>query len=230
MNILQKFKNLLRADKRIILFSLAMGFVITLGVAVSTKIYSDRIQQSIAEKVIRFHVLANSNLEADQELKLKIRDAVLAEYEGILNTSENIAETRSIILENMNGIQAVAEETIKLAGRNYSVAVSLGRSVFPTVEYENIRLPAGEYETLKIVVGEGVGDNWWCVMFPPLCFVDITRGVISDEALAELEETLTAEEFKLLTSSEDVAVEVRFRIVEWWQNRRHASNNSVVLR
>ena len=229
MKILNKINTHIKNEKKLILFSLLSGFAITICVALSTKIYSDRVQRNIAKEVIRFHVLANSDLDYDQGLKLKIRDAILEEYEEILNLSENIDETREILLNNMDEIKNTALNVIEKNGENYPVSISLTTEKFPTINYGDIRFPAGKYETLKIVVGKGSGQNWWCVMFPPLCFVDITRGTISEETKEELKDILGEEEYKLLTSSEDeVSVQIKFKVVEWWQNRKSV-NDSIVL-
>ncbi|HHV27107.1 MAG TPA: stage II sporulation protein R [Tissierellia bacterium] len=131
------------------------------------------------DNIIRFHVIANSDSKPDQELKLEVRDRILEEVGGEFDSCKNIDESRKIIEENLNKIKNIAEDQIKKEGKDYKVGVSLGNDNFPTKTYGDLTLPAGEYEALKVVIGEGKGKNWWCVMFPPLCFVDITHSVSS---------------------------------------------------
>jgi stage II sporulation protein R len=144
-------------------------------------------EMDIKKEVIRFHVIANSDSPEDQELKLKVRDEILSEVGEKFGDSSSIEESRSIIEKNMKGIKHIAEEEIKRQGKDYGVRVILGKDTFPTKSYGKLTLPAGEYEALKVIIGEGRGKNWWCVMFPPLCFVDINHGVSATSELNTVE-------------------------------------------
>lgn len=158
------------------------------------------------EQIIRFHIKANSDELEDQALKLKIRDEILREVGGNFKHSTSIDETRHIIENNMDTIKAIAEKEIEKEGKDYEVDVYLGKDHFPTRHYGNIVFPSGEYEALKLTIGEGKGKNWWCVMFPPLCFVDITHGV-SNDLDEELQEVLSEEDYNQLRSNKEVEVE-----------------------
>lgn len=125
--------------------------------------------------IIRFHVIANSDSPEDQNLKLKIRDRVLDEMGNVFAQSNSIEESYELIEANMGNIKRLAEDETAKGGKDYGVDVILGKDLFPTKMYGDMTFPAGEYEALKLVIGEGKGKNWWCVMFPPLCFVDITH-------------------------------------------------------
>ena len=127
------------------------------------------------DQIIRFHVRANSDMEEDQELKLKVRDKILEEMGDKFKDTKTIEESRIIIQENMEEIRDIALEVIKGEGLDYGVDVFLGIDDFPIRKYGNMVFPQGEYETLLVTIGKGQGQNWWCVMFPPLCFVDITH-------------------------------------------------------
>jgi stage II sporulation protein R len=129
---------------------------------------------------IRFHVIANSDSPEDQELKLRVRDRLIERFGSELNNVDSIEQGRQKIGENLLEIKDVALQEIKRSGANYPVEVMFGRFPFPTKVYGNLVLPAGEYEALKVVIGRGKGANWWCVMFPPLCFVDISHGVVHE--------------------------------------------------
>ena len=137
----------------------------------------NKVKEGFKNELIRFHIRANSDMEEDQALKLKIRDEILKEMKMKFKDTETIDESREVIEANMMDMKSITENVIKREGKNYEVNISLGQDNFPTRKYGNLVLPAGEYETLLITLGEGKGQNWWCVMFPPLCFVDIEHSV-----------------------------------------------------
>ncbi|MDR7857579.1 stage II sporulation protein R [Tissierella sp.] len=134
-------------------------------------------KEGYKDEIIRFHIRANSDKEEDQALKLKIRDEILKEMGEKFESTKSLDESRNIIKNNITEMKAITEKVIKKEGEDYSVAVTLGQDTFPTRKYGNLVLPAGKYETLLITLGEGKGQNWWCIMFPPLCFADITHSV-----------------------------------------------------
>lgn len=134
---------------------------------------------SVQEEIIRFHVIANSDTDEDQELKLKVRDEVIKFLTPLLDESSSIEESREILKENDKKVIDIAKKVIKENGYNYSVKSELSRENFPEKIYGNIVLPQGEYEAYRILIGKSSGQNWWCVMFPPLCFVDVTKGEVA---------------------------------------------------
>ncbi|KPU44581.1 stage II sporulation protein R [Oxobacter pfennigii] len=150
---------------------------------------------NIQEKLIRFHCIANSDSKEDQELKLKVRDSVLREIGPKLEKSQSKEQSKKIIEENLETIEKAAYEVLADEHKEYAVSVTLDKSVFPAKMYSDIVLPAGEYDALKVIIGEGQGKNWWCVMFPPLCFIDITRGITSDDSENQLKTVLKNEEY-----------------------------------
>ena len=206
---------------KIFIISLATGVIITLIIAYTTSAYSDRIQNGIAREVIRLHVLPNSDNESDQQLKFLVRDGILDFFNNKMNGKTNKNESREILLNNLPMIQELAERIIISNGYNHSVSVNYGQSFFPTRLYGHLAFPAGNYEALNVKIGEGTGLNWWCIMFPPLCFVDITGGVVADSNI--LRDVLSDEEYDIVTngaSDEQIPIMIRFRIIEWWQERR----------
>ncbi len=159
-----------------------------------------KMRNSFEDKIIRFHIRANSDMEEDQALKLKIRDEILKEMNEKFKDTKSLEESRKVIKENMKEMKYITERVIEEEGKDYDVAISLGQDNFPTRKYGNLVLPSGEYETLLITLGEGKGQNWWCVMFPPLCFVDITHSVaynLEKELEPELEQEIEEEQPKL---------------------------------
>ena len=128
-----------------------------------------------SDQLIRFHVLANSDSEQDQELKRAVRDAILKEVSPRLAVSKSLDESRQILNQIRPDMESIGLSVVRMWGKDYSVRTEYGNSSFPTKSYGSLVLPAGDYEALRIVIGEGQGSNWWCVLFPPLCFIDIEQ-------------------------------------------------------
>ena len=145
----------------------------------------------VKNTLIRFHVIANSDSNEDQNLKLDIKNKVIEYLYPLLSDSKSIDESRKILINNEDKVKEIAYEIINEEGFNYPVDVVLSKENFPQKEYGSIILPQGEYEAYRIIIGNGEGHNWWCVMFPPLCFIDITKGQVEDEkSLNELDEEI----------------------------------------
>lgn len=159
-------------------------------------------QQSVAKKIIRLHILANSDSNEDQALKLKVRDKVLEYISPKLSNSKSIDESREILKKYDKDINDIAEKVIKENGYNYSVKTELSYTDFPVKLYGNIILPQGRYEAYRILIGNAKGHNWWCVMFPPLCFTDITKGNVEPKKTQEeMKSVLTKGEYELVDNS-----------------------------
>lgn len=127
--------------------------------------------------LIRFHVIANSDSERDQALKRRVRDLVVQRMTPEFSNAKNLNEARTIAKSHLGEIKEIAMKEIKLWGKDYPVSVMLGNFDFPVKTYGKLTLPAGNYEAVKVVIGEGQGANWWCVLFPPLCFVDVSKAM-----------------------------------------------------
>lgn len=174
-------------------------------------------QSDIASKLIRFHVIANSDSDSDQALKLKVRDEILKYIAPKLQNSKSIDESRKIIKKNDGEIKHIAEDVIKKNGYNYKVTSTFGNFDFPVKQYGNIVLPQGNYEAYRVVIGSGEGKNWWCVMFPPLCFVDLTKGEVAvKETENQIKKVLTDDEFKSVDSeNDDTNIVFKSKILEY---------------
>ena len=142
--------------------------------------YSEDLNKGLSNNLIRLHVIANSDSPEDQALKRDVRDVILNYMKDKYTVTKNVEETKLLIKENLNEIQGLAAKEIQRQEKNYSVDAMFGSYPFPTKVYGDITLPAGNYEALRVVIGKGEGANWWCVLFPPLCFVDATHGTIPD--------------------------------------------------
>ncbi len=201
----------------VIKISIAVLLLVILGAWIISYTYAEDVNAGLSQNLVRLHVVANSDSASDQALKLKVRDAIIEFMKDKLANSRNINETKGIINANLQAIEEVSREVIKANNSTYEVKASIGNYSFPTKTYGDIALPAGEYQALKVVIGEGVGANWWCVLFPPLCFVDATHGTIPDSVKQDLKTSLSDEEYKLITTSdsdEDIPVKIKFKVVE----------------
>ena len=214
--MLNKIKPVLIREGKILGVSMAVGLLLALVVA--TYVYSRDTQRGIADNVIRFHVRANSNDTADLALKEHVRTEVLSEFESLLSSSTCIYETRAVLYTKLDDIATFAQSVVSTAGFNHKVTAEMSRMFFPTRFYGSMAFPPGEYEAVQILIGRGAGSNWWCLMFPPLCYVDMTA---TDSGRSLLADTVSDEGFRLLTHQEEqsTGLRVRFRVVEWWQNR-----------
>ena len=179
---------------------------LTLIICIIATVSFENDCKGIREEVLRLHVIANSDEDYDQELKLKVRDAVLRSGEEVFSGSEDIISAESEIADKKDVILHSAIEAIRNLGYDYDVKIELARSYFPTRTYDNLTLPAGYYKAVRIIIGEGKGKNWWCIMFPPLCLPSATK---KDEIISPF---LSDEEMDIITADPDY--EVRFWIVE----------------
>lgn len=160
----------------------------------------------ISQKVLRLHVLANSDSPEDQALKLQVRDAILAETGDLFSTAENKEAAMELVKAEQDTLTAVAEETLRSNGCDDSVTVELAQVFFDTRTYDTVTMPAGTYDAVQVKIGAAAGHNWWCVLFPSLCLPSATGPALSD--------VLTDEELDVVEQS---GYDVRFQVVEWYQ-------------
>ncbi len=173
-------------------------------------------QQELSDKVVRLHVLANSDSQEDQALKLQVRDAVLNRAETLLTQSSSRSEAEGILRGQLLEFERLAENVIREQGYDYQVTAQLQGTEFPTREYEGFTLPAGEYLALRILIGAAEGQNWWCVVFPPLC-----TAVSAEVPASALAAGFTEEEVRLITE-EDGGYVLKLKTLEFWEQLRKA--------
>lgn len=176
--------------------------------------YAEQTKSDIASCVLRLHVVANSDSDEDQALKLKVRDAVLDEFSKIADKTKSKNEAMILAKEDKEKIIYAAERVVESEGYDYPVTVSVGKTDFPTKFYENIALPKGRYDAVNVKIGSGSGKNWWCVMYPPLCVADPLSLTASEESLKVLSDSLGEENYKIITDSEDKKIQIKFKILE----------------
>ena len=190
-------------------------------VCFSSYSYVTAVSNGIADSVFRLHVIANSDSDEDQALKLKVRDSLLEYMNSLCSSTSSKEEAMRIANENIDDFTKIAQDVIYQNGYNYSVDVSVGSCDFPTKEYGDVSLPAGTYDALRVKIGSASGHNWWCVMFPPLCFVDVSSGIVPDDSKEILHDTMSDEEYDLVTSSDsDSELTFKFKLVEFFENFR----------
>ena len=174
-------------------------------------------EEGLYDKVLRLHVVANSDSDEDQALKLKVRDAVISEVRRILEGCEDRDEAMERLSdeENQRSIEEAALMRIENEGYSYPVTVALCRETYPTKNYESFCFPSGEYASLKVEIGESVGRNWWCVLFPRLCIdaASETAGGGSNED-AFISAGFTPDQYKIVTESDGTQYQIRFKLLE----------------
>lgn len=195
----------IKGKKKYICIGLALVFAVCVAVVVEKRIeYVDskisEVQKRMAEDVFRFHVLANSDSEEDQKLKMKVKERVIGYMHSELPESENADMTKVWAREHMEEIESIAYQTIVDSGYDYDVNVEITKSYFPEKQYGDVVFPAGDYEALRIEIGKAEGQNWWCVLYPNLCFIDAVRAVVPEEGKEALEKVLDEEEYEMVTA------------------------------
>jgi stage II sporulation protein R len=179
---------------------------VTLVICIIATVSFENSCKGIREEILRLHVIANSDEEYDQQLKLKVRDSLLRCGEEVFSGSEDIISAEGKFQQKADELLYSAEEAIRESGYDYDVKIELARSYFPTRVYDDITLPAGYYKAVRVIIGEGKGKNWWCIMFPPLCLPAATD---NKEVIGKY---LSGDEMKIVTSNPDY--EVRFWLIE----------------
>lgn len=192
---------------------LSISFCILAVLIMSGALALQTQQRQLSEKLIRLHVVARSDSEHDQKVKLSVRDAVLARTREILDDCD---DPRGALQGALTEIEAAAQEQLKSLGEDENVTVRLGKELFPTRDYETFSLPAGVYESLRVTIGEGAGHNWWCVVFPSICLT------ASMDELEQAAQTagFTDSEIKLITEADDGFV-LKFKLVELIQKLKN---------
>lgn len=195
-----------------------LSFLLFIYISICAFSYAQNVSTDIANSVFRLHVIANSDSEEDQNLKYIVRDSLLNYMNSICKDCSSKQEAISIVENNKDIFEQIAIDTIKEHGYSYSVNINVGNFEFPTKNYGDISLPAGYYDALRVEIGEAKGQNWWCVMFPPLCFVDISSGVVPDDSKELIENNLSQEEFALVSNQSDNEIQFKFKLLEFFNN------------
>lgn len=179
--------------------------------------YVSAISDNLYNSIFRLHVIANSDSEEDQNLKYIVRDNLI----NYINENCKDFSSKDDVVQYANNhieeIKKIAENTVKQNGFNYPITIEIGKFDFPTKSYGDISFPSGLYDALRVKIGKSAGKNWWCVMFPPLCFVDTTTGIVSNSSKESLQETLSEENYKVVSDTESTDITIKFKIIEFFE-------------
>lgn len=204
--------------KKLLIKFLIILILLLLYIFISAHSYAITVSNELSSNLLRLHVIANSDSEEDQKLKLKVRNALLEYMSKNLSTVSSKDNAINFVLQNKEELTKIAEEIIKNEGFNYDVDISIENTYFPTKNYSNISLPAGYYDSVRVKIGSASGKNWWCVMFPPLCFIDSSSGILSDNSEEYLESSLSPNTLNLISESNDQSVSFKFKILEFFSS------------
>lgn len=198
--------------------SLILLFLLFLYVYISAISYVNAVSNDIEESVFRLHVIANSDSEEDQNLKYKVRDNLIQYMNTICKDIKKKEEAIELAKLHQEEFLQIATDTIQENGYSYPVTVEIGNFSFPTKNYGDVSLPAGYYDALRVKIGEAKGQNWWCVMFPPLCFVNVSSGIVPEDSKELIKQELNDEEYSIVTKEENSEIQFKIGLIEWFMN------------
>ena len=204
-------------------FIFILTILVFIYIALLSFNYSKAISSNLSDSVFRLHIIANSDSSADQELKLKVRDNIINYMNTLTSSSSDKKDVISMVNNHLDSFKEIALNTIKENGYNYDVNIEIGNFHFPTKSYGDISFPAGNYDALKIEIGDAIGQNWWCVLFPPLCFVNSSTGVVPDDSKNTLKENINSESYEIISegnnSNDNTSdIKIKFKIIEFFNN------------
>ena len=190
-------------------------FLLILFIIVSALSYTSTVSKTISNSFFRLHVIANSDSDEDQNLKYIVRDNLINYMNSLTKNITSKDEAIKLAKEHEQDFYNIAKQTIKDNGYSYDVNIEIGNSYFPTKKYGDISLPSGYYDALKVEIGTASGHNWWCVMFPPLCFVDMSTGIVPEESKETIKNNLPNEEYALISDNKSSDIHFKFKLIEF---------------
>ena len=176
--------------------------------------YATNISNDLSNSVFRLHIIANSDSEEDQTLKYIVRDNLLEYMNELCINCNSKEEVIKLVREHQEDFKKIAENTVNSHGFSYPINIEIGNFKFPTKSYGDVTFPSGYYDALEVKIGASSGQNWWCVMFPPLCFVDTSNGIVPTESKEVLFENLSEEEYRIISDSKSNSISFKFKIIE----------------
>ncbi len=196
---------------------LFLCILFTIYIYISAYSYVKAVSTGLSNNVFRLHIIANSDSIEDQNLKYIIRDNLIKYMNTLCENCSSKEEVICIVKNNLQDFKNIAEQVIKENGYNYSAQVEIGNFEFPTKTYGDISLPTGYYDALRVKIGQSSGKNWWCVMFPPLCFINPSTGIVTDESKQVLKQNLSNEEYLIISNSDKNEYSFKFKIIEFFE-------------
>ena len=205
-----------RRDLFLCLTCLLLAFLFTMA---GQRQSDEAMAARIAPEILRFHVLANSDSDEDQQLKLRVRTLLLDSIYEKLGENASLDDTKEYVLANKDSLEQEAEDYMKAEGYDYPAHMEVTECYFPTKTYGDMVFPCGTYDAVRVEIGKGKGHNWWCVLSPPLCFVDSTYAVVPDSSREILRESLDAADYQaLLKKQPEVHIRIRSKFLELLEN------------
>ena len=198
--------------------SLILLFLLFLYISISAISYVNAVSSDIENSVFRLHVIANSDTKEDQDLKYKVRDNLIEYMNSLCKDVTSKEESIKISKLHEEDFLNIANNNIKENGYSYPVTIEFGNFSFPTKDYGDISLPAGYYDALRVKIGEAKGQNWWCVMFPPLCFVNVSSGIVPEDSKELIKQELNDEEYSIVTKEDNSNIQFKIGLIEWFMN------------
>ena len=180
--------------------------------------YAINVSNDLSNSVFRLHIIANSDSNEDQNLKYLVRDKLLDYMNSLCMNCISKKDVIKIATEHQNDFKTIVDETIKSQGFSYSSNINIGNFEFPTKSYGDIIFPNGYYDALKVEIGNSAGQNWWCVMFPPLCYINTSTGIIPTESKEILRQNLSEEEYNIISDSTSNSIFLKFKLLEYFKN------------
>lgn len=208
-----------RADRVIFLLALLIASLVTGMVSRQLRVQAEKeTQEHLAQEVLRFHILANSDSDEDQALKMTVKEEVLGYLEGAMPEDMDVAETTDWMRRHTDELEDLSREIVQQEGYDYPVSAAVTTCWFPEKTYGDLTFPSGNYEALRIEIGAAKGHNWWCVLYPNLCFLDAVNAVVPKEGKQELKNVLSEEEYSQITATTDFKIKWYFpeRLKELW--------------
>ena len=202
--------------------AMILGAVICIVITAFTAFAEDCEEKP--QEVLRLHILANSDSKDDQTLKYDLRDYMLSTFSDVFGNCDSFSQSVAVANERRAEIEEKANEFVHSKGYSYNVKCEVAKTYFTTRKYENVTLPAGEYTAVRLLIGNAEGRNWWCVMFPPLCFVDISTGIVPEDSKETIKDSLHTEEYNLINNAQTADVKFKFKLLEFFQNIKLANN------
>ena len=205
-----------RRDLFLCLTCLLLAFLFTMA---GRRQSDEAMAARIAPEILRFHVLANSDSDEDQQLKLRVRTLLLDSIYEELGENASLDDTKEYVLANKDSLEQEAEDYMKAEGYDYPAHMEVTECYFPTKTYGDMVFPCGTYDAVRVEIGKGKGHNWWCVLYPPLCFVDSTYAVVPDSSREIFRESLDAADYQaLLKKQPEVHIRIRSKFLELLEN------------
>ena len=195
-----------------------ISILLALYIFIITFSYVRNVSTNLSQSVFRLHIIANSDSKEDQDLKYKVRDDLISYMNSLSKSFDSKDETIAYVSNHLEDFEKIANQTIETNGFTYRANAEIGNFFFPTKTYGDIRLPSGNYDALDVKIGKAEGKNWWCVLYPSLCFVDVTSGYVPEESKTELKDSLSEEEYALISDNESSNIKFKFKLVEFFTN------------